>query len=162
MKVISVWNPWATLIVHGFKIFETRSWPAPKSMLGQTLGIASTRKVNPVQRAAFDEPLFAGFYFMTGLPVLHELPHGYLLGTVTLDSVEHITEEFLLDITEEERAYGWHDIGRYAWRLKNVVKFDEPIPIMGKQGIWDYTGFDDGADSSKAGEAEIHGAKEGS
>lgn len=142
MKCISIWQPYATLIVTGFKIFETRSWPAPKSIVGQTIGIASTKNITPDQRAAAADPEFQRWYCQTGLPAFEDLPRGYLLGTVTLDSVELVTEEFLDDITSEEKAFGWFAVGGYAWRLRHPRQLAHPIPIQGKQGIYDWFGFE--------------------
>lgn len=142
MKVISIWNPWASLIIQGFKFFETRSWAPPKSLLGQTIGIASTKNILPHQRAAMREEAFARWYELSGLPPAEELSNGYLLGTVQLHSFELVTDEFLDDITEEEKAFGWFQPGGYAWRLRSPSPLPHPVPIVGKQGIYDYFGFD--------------------
>ncbi|MBA8881780.1 ASCH domain-containing protein [Phyllobacterium myrsinacearum] len=142
MKVISVWQPWASLIVHGMKFFETRTWSAPKSIIGQTIGIAATKNITPDQRSAYADPEFQRFYEQCGLPPLEELPRAVLLGTVLLDSVELITEDFLEEITDEEKAFGWHQLGGYAWRLRYARQLPHPIPIQGKQGIYDWKGFD--------------------
>lgn len=144
MKVISVWQPWATLQIAGFKIFETRTWPAPKSIIGQRIGIAATKNIIPDQRSACAEESFARFYEMTGLPPLEELPRGVLLGTAQLHSVEPVTSEFLEEITDEERAFGWYMPGGYAWRMRDPKPLAHPIPIQGKQGIFDWKGFDNG------------------
>jgi hypothetical protein len=145
MKVISIWQPYATLVVEGFKFFETRTWAPPKSVIGQRIGIASTKNVVPAQRAEFNSENFQFFYEDLGLPALEELPMGYLLGTVLLDSYEVITDDFLDDITAEEQAYGWYKLGGYAWRLKKPEKLAHPIPIRGAQGLYEWKGFDNGA-----------------
>lgn len=145
MKVISIWQPYATLVVEGFKRFETRTWAPPQSVIGQRIGIASTKNIVPQQRAEYDSEDFQLFYRDLNLPALDELPRGFLLGTVLLDSYELITEEFLDDITLEERAYGYHHLGDYAWRLKRPEKLAHPIPIRGAQGLYEWKGFDIGA-----------------
>lgn len=145
MKVISIWQPYATLVVEGFKQFETRTWAPPRSVIGQRIGIASTKNIVPAQRAEFDSENFQTFYEDLGLPSLDELPRGYLLGTVLLDSYEEITEEFLEDITHEEKAYGWYNLGGFAWRLKRPEKLAHPIPIRGAQGLYEWRGFENGA-----------------
>ncbi|RWB95653.1 MAG: ASCH domain-containing protein [Mesorhizobium sp.] len=142
MKVISIWQPWASLIVHGMKFFETRTWPAPRSIIGQTIGIAATKNIIGPQRDAYADPEFQFFYEQSGLPELDELPRGMLLGTVTLDSVEQVTQDFVEDVTREELAFGWYELGGYAWRLRHAKTLVNPIPVSGKQGIWDYRGFD--------------------
>lgn len=156
MKVISVWQPFATLLVSGFKFFETRSWPAPKSVIGQRIGIAATKNVTPLQRATFEADPFRQFYDQTGLPHLDELPRGHLLGTVLLHSVELVTEEFLDDITDEERSFGWFEPGGYAWRCRYPVMFDQPVAIKGKQGIFDWQGIELRAQQADAD----HGARQ--
>jgi hypothetical protein len=145
MKVISIWQPWATLIVEGFKFFETRTWAPPGSVIGQEIGIASTKNVTPIQRATYGEENFQFFYQQTGLLELEDLPCGYLLGTVRLDSFEQVTPEFLDDITLEEQAFGWFKEGGFAWRLRYPRKLDHIIPIRGAQGLFEWKGFENGA-----------------
>jgi activating signal cointegrator 1 len=140
MKTISIWNPFAMLLVRGFKVFETRTWKAPDSLIGQTLGIASTKSVLPAQRAHWADPAFQSFYANTGLPAPAELPQGFLLGTVTLDSVELMTEELMDDVSAEEQSYGWWQEGFYAWRVTHPRALTHPIPIRGRQGIYDWNG----------------------
>lgn len=140
MKCISVWQPYASLLVKGLKVFETRSWPAPQSVIGTRIGIASTKRINAVQLNGFEDENFQVFYNDLNMPSLIELPHGFLLGTVILDSVELMTPEFMDDVSGEEKAYGWWDEGRYAWRTTDPVEFDRPIIIGGKQGIYDWQG----------------------
>lgn len=141
MKVISIWQPFASLIMARCKVFETRGWPAPASVIGTRIGIASTKNVVPGQRAHIADPDFIRFYEMTGQPVFEELPFGHLLGTVFVDSVELMTEEFLEDVSDEEQAYGWWELGNFAWRLSNPEPFDTPIPIKGKQGLYEWRGL---------------------
>lgn len=138
MKAISIWQPYASLIVTGHKFTETRGWPAPKSLIGSRIAIASTKKVRPEQCAVMQDPEFRRYYDETGLPEIEDLPHGYVLGMVTLHSCAPITEEDLEDITDEERLYGWWEIGRYAWRLRHPEEIKEPVSVRGAQGVWDW------------------------
>lgn len=85
---------------------------------------------------------FKLWYERSALPPFEELPCGYLLGTVQLHSFELVTDEFLDDITNEEKAFGWFHPGGYAWRLRNPVQLPHPVPIRGKQGIYDFYGLD--------------------
>lgn len=140
MKVISIWQPWATLLVQGFKVFETRGWAAPKSLIGQRIGIASTKSWHPAQRSAADHVGFQVYFSELGLPHPEELPRGYLLGTVLLDSCELMTAEFMDDVSDEEKSYGWWEEGRYAWRTIDPIPLITPIVIQGRQGIYDWHG----------------------
>ena len=144
MKCISIWNPFALLIVKGFKVFETRTWPAPASIIGQRIGIASTKNILPAQRAHFEDETFQRYYELLQLPALESLPMGYLLGSVIVDSVELMTEEFLDEVSHEEQAYGWWNVGNYAWRLTGPEELPYPIPIRGGQGIYDWKGMNFG------------------
>ena len=145
MKVISIWQPWASLIVHGFKSIETRSWLAPKSLIGETIGIAATKQIRPEQRIAAQDEEFVKHYAQTGLPQLDELPMGCVLGTALLHSCDLITEADIEDITEEELAFGWFSPGRFAWRLRYPRLFEIPRPARGAQGVWDWRGDQDQA-----------------
>ena len=44
MKAITIKQPWASLIVHGIKDIENRTWSCPKKYLGQRLLIHSSGK----------------------------------------------------------------------------------------------------------------------
>lgn len=142
LKVISVWNPYAMLLVHGIKFNETRGWPAPPLLIGQRIGIASTKIIKPDQRRAYADPVFQKFYAATGLPPLEELPNGYLLGTVQLHSCEMITDEDFGDITEEEKAFGWYEKGRWAWRMRYPHLLPVPLKVRGGQGVWKWDPID--------------------
>lgn len=151
MKVISIWQPFASLIVKGCKTFETRSWPAPASVIGERIGIASTKNIVPGQRAHMADERFLAFYEPHCLPPLEDLPHGYLLGTAIVDSVERMTEDFLEEVSEEEKCYGWWTPGNYAWRLIQPFELPYPIPIRGAQGLYEWNGPLHGKDRSETG-----------
>lgn len=136
MKVISVWQPFASLAALGHKRIETRGYPAPKALIGERIGIASTKVIKPEQRAAYNDETFQKHYQPLGMPPLEELQHGYLLATVLLHSCDVITEEDLEDVTDEEQAFGWWRPGRYAWRLRDNEPLADPIRVSGQQGIW--------------------------
>ncbi|WP_091444266.1 hypothetical protein [Ancylobacter rudongensis] len=141
MKVISIWQPFAELLVRRYKVFETRSWAPPRSCIGLRMGIASTKTLRPEQRAHFNDPEFQAHYSKLGLPErLEDLSHGYLLGTAVLDSYELITAEFLEDVSDEEQQYGWFNLGGYAWRMVDPIRLEHPVPIRGAQGIYEWKG----------------------
>ncbi len=43
MKALPLWQPWATLVALGAKRIETRSWPAPRWVLGERIAIHATK-----------------------------------------------------------------------------------------------------------------------
>ena len=44
MKAITIKQPWASLIVHGIKDIENRTWPCTKKYLGQRVLIHASGK----------------------------------------------------------------------------------------------------------------------
>ena len=45
MYAITLHQPWASLIALGIKTVETRSWPAPDRLMGQTIAIHAGKRV---------------------------------------------------------------------------------------------------------------------
>ena len=62
MKPITIKQPWASLIVHGIKDIENRTWPCPDKYIGQKILIHASLKpdrepymiFNDVQADAID------------------------------------------------------------------------------------------------------------
>ena len=72
LKALTIWQPWASLIIAGAKPFEFRSWPTPTWMQGKRIVIhAGSRpirrtEVEDLQRRLFD-PAFEQDRWTTGL-----------------------------------------------------------------------------------------------
>ena len=43
MKALTVRQPWASLIALGVKTIETRSWRAPKALIGERIAMVDAR-----------------------------------------------------------------------------------------------------------------------
>jgi hypothetical protein len=88
MKVLSIRQPWAWLIIHGGKDIENRTWPT--KFRGHFLVHASkgmTRKeyievLDYIEKRIDVNPEFAGVY--NRLPLFEELELGGIIGEVTL------------------------------------------------------------------------------
>lgn len=139
MKAISVWQPWASLIISGHKRVETRSWPAPYSFRGQRIAIASTNSVRGEQRRAFAVKAFQEHYLSTGLPGIDDLPKGYILGTVVIDGCREIDPDMMQALAPAEEAFGLFGPGRFAWVLRDPQPLDTPVPVKGAQGLWNWS-----------------------
>lgn len=137
MKVISVWAPWAYLLVYGHKTIETRSWPAPKAVVGTRIGIAATKNVTAIERAAVAEPEFQRFYAETGLPPVADLPRGCVVGSAVLHTCDPMDQALVDGITHEEFVFGEYAIGRWAWRMRAQQVFG-PYYARGMQGLWEW------------------------
>ncbi len=135
MKTISLLQPWASLVVMGVKIIETRSWRT--NYRGELLIHASSGKKGSVLAK---EPPFKNY-----IPDFSLLPFSAIIGKVILDEVLPVEILFLSDehlntLTLEQKAFGDYTRGRYAWLLSGAVALPSPIYIKGALNLWEYKG----------------------
>lgn len=94
MKALTVWQPWASLIASGCKLYEFRGWLPPAELWGKRIAIhAASRKVNfkEVRDELFgvDDACDAGIYTADAADFLKhtqlpDYPLGRFLCTVEL------------------------------------------------------------------------------
>ena len=136
METLSLTQPWATLVAIGAKKWETRSW---STKYRGPLLIHAAKKFTRDDRALIMEWPFSE-YIKEGTP----LPLGKILCRV--DLVDVITTDGWMgrysrsesESTQEEYRFGNYTHGRFAWELRNPVKFDKPIPAKGSLGLWEF------------------------
>ena len=126
MKVLSIKEPFATLIKDGVKIYETRSWKTNyrgELYIHASLSLSKSERVESAKK-----------YLKS------EIKPGCILCKCELVDCIPMTDEFIKYINKEtsEYDYGLYSEGRYAWKLKVLEVLDEPIPAKGKLGIWNY------------------------
>lgn len=126
VKVLTLTQPWATLVVTGRKRYETRSWRPPDFILGRRVAIHAAKGFPSWAR---DAAIEFGF-------VPDALPLGAVIGSVVIHGW-HPTET--VDVDDEERRYGDYSRGRYAWILGDPKQRDEPAPARGALGFWSWT-----------------------
>ena len=136
MKVISLWQPWASLIAVGAKSIETRSWPIAYR---GPLAIHAAKSTEGKKYLDALTPLLP-----VGFPPYAELPFGAIVCVCRLAKCSRTD-----DITaawercpehpsaEREYAFGDYSPGRFGWLLKDVVALSEPIECSGRQGLWE-------------------------
>lgn len=61
MKAISLWQPWASLIACGAKIYETRDWAPPRNLIGQPIAIHAAKKVDKGAAEFAEEIVYGQF-----------------------------------------------------------------------------------------------------
>ncbi|ATO48411.1 ASCH domain-containing protein [Brevibacillus laterosporus] len=139
MKAITIHQPWATLIALGEKEFETRSW---RTKYRGELAIHAGKKVD--KEACQQEP-FRSVLAKYGLTA-DNLPTGAIVATCLLTEClqVHAHAGFYAvagdsnhQIEGNEYAFGWYELGRFAWKLTNVKQV-ELISARGKQGLWNW------------------------
>jgi activating signal cointegrator 1 len=133
LKALPLWQPWATLVATGAKRVETRSWPAPRALVGQRIAIHATKTKDHL--ALCDEEPFS-----TYLRAPERLPLGAVIATVVLDGCYEITATFARELEARcahEHAFGDYTPGRFAWDLCDVRPVAPVVPFLGRQGIFD-------------------------
>lgn len=135
MKVLSLLQPWATLVVMGHKKIETRRWQT--AYRGELLIHASSGKAGGLLAK---EPPFSKY-----ISNFNQMPFGSIIGKVWLDDIVPVHQlsypaETINRLALEERAFGDYTAGRFAWILSHPQIFKKPISAAGKLHLWDYTG----------------------
>lgn len=129
MKVISLTEPFATLIKEKKKRIETRSWKT--SYRGELYIHASSTRV-PKEWKENKELMNL---------VQEELTFGKIICKCNLVDCIEMTEEWIDKIKKEqpeEYVCGIYEKGRYAWVLEKIEPLEEPITVKGHLGIWKY------------------------
>ena len=126
MKVLSIKEPWASLIMNGTKKIETRSWKT--KYRGEIYIHASSSKAKITKPEVYE--LIKDMNFKCG----------YIICKCNLVDCIYMTNEYVNDMKTnhyEEYICGHYEVGRYAWIVEDV-KVIEPIEAKGKLGLWNY------------------------
>lgn len=127
MKVLSLTEPYATLIKEGKKKIETRTWKT--SYRGKLYIHASSTKI-PKE--------YKNNQGLMSLVDINKLNYGNIICSCELVDCIEMTDEFIEKIKKNKNEYvsGVYARGRYAWILKNIKVLNEPIKAKGHLGIW--------------------------
>lgn len=133
MRALSIWQPWASLIACGEKRFETRSYEM--GLAGHELAIHAAKKKDADCLSLCLEEPFRSALILGGFEKIGDLPFGAVIAKCKILACHHV-EDIRDKISEKERAFGDFRDGRFAWELKLIERFEEPIPARGAQGFW--------------------------
>ena len=139
MKAITIWQPYASLIICGLKRFETRSWST--KCRGPLIIHAAKKwdreRAGDVERV---QELIKKYINLNHLdddhlkmlirPIGETL--GCALGAVRLTDCQQMDSGRSLF----ENEVGSFGPGRYGWSCLSPVPFSEPILAKGMQGLW--------------------------
>jgi hypothetical protein len=124
MKVLTIKQPWATLIVDGYKKYEFRSW---KTKYRGKILIHAGLTLEKDADERFKE---------------YNLNHecGCIVGEAELADCILVDEEFNEELRKiNPIVYGRSNhVETYAWKLENIKKYKNPIYVNGKLGLWNY------------------------
>jgi hypothetical protein len=132
MKALSLTQPWATLVVIGAKLVETRSWSTKYT---GTVAIHAAKKFTRDDKDYCTTRVFGDPLREAGYPSAEWLPTGAIIGTATIRGCR-FTQDVEHQLSEQEQAFGNYDPGRFAWFLSDARRFP-PIPCKGALGLWD-------------------------
>lgn len=151
MRALTIWQPWASLVMIGAKPFEFRRWDyrtRQPSLERQRIVIhAGARPVRPVEVediiARLDDRV-SSLIAKKARPLLERLRSAYKcqgvlelsagLGTVVLGKPRHVSSLFNSP-ADSDRI----DHHMWAWPMLDVEPFSAPAPMRGMQGFWQWT-----------------------
>lgn len=134
IKVITLWQPWASLMALGAKGYETRSW---LTTVRGPIAVHAAQRYQKDQDDYFWKPSFRAALREGGILRPHDLPFGKLLSIHNLVDVFK-TEDVCKSLSSEELEFGNYLPNRFAWKMPLVYKLSEPIPVKGFQGLWNW------------------------
>jgi hypothetical protein len=134
----------------GEKRIETRHWPTSHRGL---VAIHAAKRFGPEERAILvtnGDPIAKAFWRhrvngYTGIAYIERCTLGRVLAIGRLERCirmpETIDEMPVLGgvrLTDDERAFGHYEPGRYAWVFEDVVRLPNPPLVRGAQGLWNW------------------------
>jgi hypothetical protein len=140
VKVLSLWQPWASLVAGRFKQSETRSWNTThRGILAIHATKSEPRWVNDLMNGRLHESnqLFWECLGRMGYEAFPQLPRGAVVALVELTSV-FPTQQLRNGLKEQELTFGDWRPGRFAWVFSAISRLSEPIPAVGRQGLWEW------------------------
>ena len=128
MRILTLKEPFATLISNKIKTIETRSW---RTNYRGELYIHAGIKKPKYDYKSEDFKKIADKY---------EYNPGYVLCKCNLIDCIEMTDEYIKHIKENDYINyicGEYKVGRFAWILSDIVPV-EPFEVKGRLGIWHY------------------------
>ncbi|MCG2665000.1 ASCH domain-containing protein [Brevundimonas sp.] len=129
IKAISLWQPWASLGAAGVKRHETRHWATAYR------GPIAIHAAKTLDLAGAPDQLCEA---VNGPFWPKQLPRGVVVAVGTLvacDPAEKVADH----LTQADRMAGNFTRGRFAWRIENIRRVLDPIPLIGRQGLFNWT-----------------------
>jgi len=131
MKALTLHQPWATLMAHGHKTFETRSWSTNyRGMLAIHAGKTIDKEFGRSEPSAT-------LLHNDGYKSFTVLPTGFVVAIVNLQNVSP-TAKLRNGMDFNNLKLGdWGD-GRFAWETDLIYRPPYPIPARGRQRLWNW------------------------
>lgn len=121
MKCLTIKQPWASLIVEGYKNYEFRTW---KTKYRGKIYIHAGLSIEKENLSRFSN---YNLDYITGA----------IIGEAEIVDCIFVTDEFKKKLLLENKEVYKNSSG-YAFVLKNIKKYNEPIDCKGMLGFWNY------------------------
>lgn len=137
---LTIWQPWASLVIEGIKPYEFRERALPVSMRGRRIVIhAAKRAIKPRELRDVLERLYAGktdgMIRDRAIDLLEkvwrkeiDLPMSAGLGSAVFAGSTNCRVLFPGDPEV--------DAGKWGWQMMLIRKWAEPVPCSGLQAFW--------------------------
>ena len=124
MKVLTLKQPWATLVSEGYKKYEFRTW---KTNFRGELYIHAGKGIDK-----------EGMERVKSLNL--DYPKGKIIAKVTITDCIKLNSEINKKINKENSMIYGNNENRegYAWKIEKVEKINLNKAIKGKLGLWNY------------------------
>ena len=125
MKVLTIKQPWASLIMLGYKRFEFRSWET--NYRGELLIHAG----QGIDKEAMKR-------LQKYIP--KDMPKGKILGKAKLVDCVKMSPEFKSELLKENKDIYTDSTfnENYGWQMEDIEVFDEPIEAKGHLSLWEF------------------------
>jgi len=153
VKALTIWQPWASLIMIGAKPHEFRGYAAPRFVRGKRIVIhAGARPVRPAEvddllrridaeaagtcpedeRTCLDLDKARDLLIRVKAAFKYRLlPLSMGLGTAVVGEPVQSCDLFKMNVADSDRG-----VFNWAWPLTDIQHFEPPIPMRGAQGFW--------------------------
>ena len=134
MKVISVKQPWASLIVEGIKDIENRTWKCPEKYIGKRVLIHSSLAKSEFNFRKLQYKELNRLNLRRRYD--NEQIKGKIIGSVEIVACVVNHPSIWAKKTELPEQLSNRCI--WNWVLANPIKFPKPIPTKGKLSFWEF------------------------
>lgn len=121
MKALSIKQPWAWLIVNGYKPFENRSW---QTKFRGEFGVHASLQLDNEGYKWVEENSKKLGVDMSEFPLPYEFVRGAIIGKATITDC----------VTASDSPWFFGPVG---FVLEKAESFEKPIPCKGKLGFFE-------------------------
>ena len=134
LRALTFYQPWATLMADGHKLYETRSWRPPPHRLRQLIAIHAAKTCDNSYRRTLRVSNAIGF---------DPVPLRAIVAVAFLEATYPTPPEGgfpppLADAPKPpyEHYFGDYSPGRWVWQFSQVHKLAQPVPCLGNRNLW--------------------------